>query len=141
MLIFFYSAIFRGKQFVKVGPEEQILGPFLSHENLNHSNFFQTMFLLARVLSLVRISPILGNILGSKDPKTPKKAHFMDAESVRKTLKTFNWTTNAILIKLTTIIYLRESVNWKLLESKIQFFIVMSTKFQTALKTTTYVMH
>ena len=35
----------------------------------------------------------------------------MDAESVRKTLKTFNLTTtNDILMKLTTIMYLYESV-------------------------------
>ena len=35
----------------------------------------------------------------------PKKGHFMDAQSVRKTLKTFNLTTTtAILVKLTTIL-------------------------------------
>ena len=38
----------------------------------------------------------------------------MDAESGRKTLKTFNLTTtNAIIMKLTTIMYLHESVNQK----------------------------
>ena len=39
----------------------------------------------------------------------------MNAESARKTLKkTFNLaTTNAILMKLTTIMYLHESVNQK----------------------------
>ena len=38
----------------------------------------------------------------------------MDAESTRKTLKTFDLTTtNAILMKLTTIIYLYGSVNRK----------------------------
>ena len=35
----------------------------------------------------------------------PKKGHFMDAQSVRKTLKTFNLTTTtAILVKRTTIL-------------------------------------
>ena len=38
----------------------------------------------------------------------------MDVESVRKTMKTFNLTTtNAILMKHTTIMYLHESVNLK----------------------------
>ena len=38
----------------------------------------------------------------------------MDAELVRKTLKIFNLTTtNTILMKLTTIMYLHESVNRK----------------------------
>ena len=47
----------------------------------------------------------------------------MYAESVRKTLKTFNLTTtNAILMKLTTITYLDESVNRKPLTAKNKVF-------------------
>ena len=47
----------------------------------------------------------------------------MDAESVRKTLKTFNLTTkNAILMKLTTIMYLHESVNRKPLRARNSVF-------------------
>ena len=43
----------------------------------------------------------------------------MDAESLRKTVNTFDLTTtNAIIMKLTTILYL-----------EIQFFVVMSTNF------------
>ena len=50
----------------------------------------------------------------------PKKDHFMDAESVRKNLKTFNLTTTKWknqMKKLTTIMHLHESVrkpfkNW-----------------------------
>ena len=54
------------------------------------------------------------HIWASKDPKTSKKGHFLDAELVRKTLKTLNVTTrNAILMKLTTIMCLHESVNQK----------------------------
>ena len=54
----------------------------------------------------------------------------MDVESERKTMKTFNLTTtNAILMKLTTIMYLHESVNRKLLEPEIQLFVVMFTNF------------
>ena len=46
--------------------------------------------------------------------KPSKKGHFIEAESTPKTLKTFNLTTtNAILIKFTTIMYLYESVNRK----------------------------
>ena len=44
----------------------------------------------------------------------------MDAESTRKTLKTFDLTTaNAILMKLTTIIYLYEHVNRKPLRNSV----------------------
>ena len=47
----------------------------------------------------------------------------MNAESVRKNLKTFNLTTtNAILMKLTTIMYLHESVNWKPLRARNSVF-------------------
>ena len=44
-------------------------------------------------------------------PRTsPKKGHLMDAELVRKTLNIYNLTIkNAILIKLTTIIYVCET--------------------------------
>ena len=39
--------------------------------------------------------------------------HFIDAESVRKTLKIHNLTTtNAILIKLTTIMYLHKTFDF-----------------------------
>ena len=48
---------------------------------------------------------------GIMTQKPSSEGHFMDAESVRKTLKTFNLTTtNDILMKLTTIMYLYESV-------------------------------
>ena len=47
----------------------------------------------------------------------------MDAESVRKMLEIFNLTTtNAILMKLTTIMYLYESVNRKALRVRNSFF-------------------
>ena len=47
----------------------------------------------------------------------------MNAESVRKTLEIFNLTTtNAILMKLTTIMYLHESVNRKALRIRNSFF-------------------
>ena len=49
----------------------------------------------------------------------------LNAESVRKTLEIFNLTTtNAILMKLTTIMYLYESVNQKALRARIFFFLM-----------------
>ena len=52
--------------------------------------------------------------------KPSKKGNFIDDESTRKTLKTFNLTTtNAIMIKLTTIMYLYESVNRKPLRNSV----------------------
>ena len=66
---------------------------------------------------------MLGHIWRSKGSKSSQKELFMDAESIRKTLKTFNLTTTtAILMKFTAIMYLDESVNRKLLEPEIQFF-------------------
>ena len=73
------------------------------------------MFLFARALPLVRILVILDPYFGGvRAQKPPKKGHFMDAASVWKTLKILNLTTtNAILMKLITVIYLHENVNRK----------------------------
>ena len=109
----------------------QDLGAFPSYENSNLSNFFQTMFLLARVLTLVLWSEfrqcwtIFG---GVRAQYSPQNGHFMDAELVRKTLKTFNITnTTAILMKLTTIMYLYEILSRKPLKVRNSIFAVMST--------------
>ena len=134
-LSFSISAIFRVKRVVTVGPKMQTLGPSVFHENSNPSDFFQIMFWFARVLTLVRIS----TRRRVRAQRTSKKGHFMDAKSVRKTLKTFNLTTtNAILMKLTTIMYLHESVNWKLLRARNSVF---WRNVYESLKTTTYSMH
>ena len=59
-LSFSISVIFRGKRVVKVGSKVQTLVPCLFHKNSNPSDFFQIMFLFARVLlPLVKISAIL----------------------------------------------------------------------------------
>ena len=114
----------------KVGLKVQTLGPSLFYENSNYSHFFQTMFLLARVLPLVRISEYWTIFGGVRAQNTPKKNHFMDAKSLRKTLKLFNLTTtNSVLMKLTTIIYLHESVNRKRLRTRNAVFVVMSINF------------
>ena len=58
-------------------------------------------------LPLVKISARANNIWESKGPKNPKRGNFIDAESIRRTFKTFNFTSIfAILMKLTTDIYL-----------------------------------
>ena len=55
----------------------------------------------------MRILAILDHTGGVRAQKPRKKDYFVDAESVHKTLEIFNLTTiNAILIKLTTIMYL-----------------------------------
>ena len=74
------------------------------------------MFLFAIALPLVRISAIFDHIGRVRAQKPPKKGYFVDVELVRKTLEILNLTTtNAILMKLTTIVYLHESVNRKTL--------------------------
>ena len=72
-LSFSILVIFKGKRVVKVGPKVQTLGPSLFHESLNPSSFFQTMFLCARIVPLVRISTTLNHICGSKGSKTFQK--------------------------------------------------------------------
>ena len=60
---------------------------------------------------MVKISAKSDRIWGSKDPKTtqkpPKKGYVIDAESIHKALK----ITNAILVKLTTVVYLHKAFN------------------------------
>ena len=97
---------------VKVERKVQTLGPPLFHENSIPSNFFfkQCFCLLEYYLKQEcrQYWTIFGGIMTQKPSR---EGHFMDAESVRKTLKTFNLTTtNDILMKLTTIMYLYESV-------------------------------
>ena len=89
-----------------------ILGPSWSSiwvKIQNFEGFFKHCVFLIGTLHLVKISARLNNIWGSKGPKLPRKGHFMNVESIRKTLKIFNFTTtNAILMKLTTDIYLNK---------------------------------
>ena len=113
-------AIFRGKWGVKIGPKVLVLGPSLFHKCSNPSKMFQTVFLLDTLLPLVRILAILDHIGGLRAQKPPKKSYFVDAEPVCKTLEIFNFPTNAILMKLTTILH--KSVNQKVLWARNSFF-------------------
>ena len=122
-LFFSILAVFRRKRGVKVGPKVLTVGLPLFHKYSNPSKNFQTVFLFARVLPLVRISAILDHIGGVRTQKPSWKGYFVDAESVRKMLEIFNLTTtNAILMKLTTIMYLHESVNRKAPRVRNSFF-------------------
>ena len=116
-LSFSNSAIFREKRGVKVGSKTLTFGLSLFHKNSNPSKNLQRNFWFARKLPLVRISVILDYMWGSKGPNTYQKGP-LDAESVRKMWKIFNLTnTNALLMKLSTIIYFHESVNRKTLRT------------------------
>ena len=69
------------------------------------------------------MSAILDHIGEVRSQKRPKKDYFMDAESVHKTLEIFNLTiTNAILMNLTTVMYLQERVNRKALRARNSVF-------------------
>ena len=108
---------------VKVGPKVQTLGPSLFHENSNPSSFFkQCCYLLEYYLwwEFRQYWTIFGEV---RTQKLPKKSHFGNVESTRKTLKYFNLTiANALLMKLTTIMFLHESVNWKPLRARNSVF-------------------
>ena len=77
-------------------------------------DFSKTMFFLLETSAGQNFSKIEQYLEGKSPPPpttqthTPKKGgHFMDAESIRKTLKVFNFTTTCtILMKLTMNMYL-----------------------------------
>ena len=60
----------------------------------------------------MRISAKSDHICGSKVPKPPSNGHYMDADLVRKIWKIVSLAnTNAILMKLTAIVYLYKAFN------------------------------
>ena len=98
------------------------LGPSFFHKYLSLSKDFETVLLFVRVLQLVRISAILAHIGRVRAQKPPKNIYFVDAE-----LEIFNLrTTNGILMKLTTIMYLHESVDRKALRIRNSFFFLLN---------------
>ena len=116
---FLISAIFRMKHVVKAGPKKANFGPVSFLWKLNPLNIFQTIFLFARVLPLVRILAILDHIWGNNSLKTSQKGTFHGCWISPKKLKSFNLTTtNAILMKLTRIMYLHENVTRKPLRAR-----------------------
>ena len=108
------------------------MGPSLFHENSNPSSFFQTMLSFDRVLPLARTSAILDHICGSNGPKTSQKRPF---HGCWISTQIFNLTTtNAILKKLTTIMYLHKSVHQKALRSRNSGFWCIVYKFLDCIK-------
>ena len=137
-LNFSISAIFRGKTCCQSWTKSSNFGP-VSFLWIPQLLFKQWFFLPEYYLwwEFRQYWTIFGRL---RAQKPPKKDHFMDAKSVRKTLKSFNLTTsNAVMMKLTTVMYLHESVKRKPLRAKNSIFGVMSTNFQTKLKTATNV--
>ena len=68
--------------------------------------FFKHYVFFYWTLPLVKVSARPSSVWGVRAQKTLKRGHFMDAESIQKT---FNFaTTYAILMKLTTDIYLNK---------------------------------
>ena len=112
---------FRITRGVEVRPKVLTLGPSLFHNYSNRSKNFLTVFLFARILPLVRISAILDHIVRARTQKLPNRTI---SWMLNRFAKMFNLTaTNAILMKLTTIMYLHESVNRKALRARKFFFL------------------
>ena len=84
---FSISVIFRGKRVVKVGPKVQTLGRFFFMKIQILRIFFKQCFCLLEYYwwEFWQYWTIFGAV---RAQKSPKKGHFMDTESVRKTLKT-----------------------------------------------------
>ena len=103
-------ATFRGKMKVKVGPNLQTLGIFRFCKHSNVLKILKTMFVFPWIVPLVKFFQDLAIFGRVRAQKNAKKGHFMDGASPWKHLKIYNLTTtNAILIKLTTIMYLHEN--------------------------------
>ena len=79
---------------------------------------------MSMIVPLIIISVILDPYIWEvRAQKLPKKGHFVDAESVRKTEKNFNLaSTNGILRKLTTINIFMRMLTERHLELEIQIF-------------------
>ena len=83
MLIFFDFGHFQGE--TGVGPQVLTLCPSLFHKNSNLSKNFQAIFLLPRVLLLVRILEILDHIWRGRVRvrKPPRKSHLTTTNPLR----------------------------------------------------------
>ena len=62
----------------------------------NFEGFFKHCVCLIGRIPLAKISARSNNIWGSKAQNPPKKDHFIDAESIRKSLKICNFTTQML---------------------------------------------
>ena len=72
----------------------------------------ETVFVLWKMYLWLKFQQTRVIFAGERAQKPPKRGHFMDAASPRKHLKIYNLTTtNATLMKLTTIMYLYKTFN------------------------------
>ena len=109
--------------------------------------FFKHCVCLIGRLPLVKISAKLNNIWESRTQNPLQRDPLIDAESIRKTLKVFNFTTTkAILMKLITDIYLNIFFHlpksWGIrMNLKISFLAQFRPFRNTSIKTLAYLMH
>ena len=79
---------------------------------LNFERLFKECLCLTKDVPLVEILTNFSHICRRKGPEPPQRGHFMDAALPRKHLEIHNLaTTNATLMKLTTIMYLHKTFN------------------------------
>ena len=72
----------------------------------------ETVFVLWKTYLWSKFQQTRVIFAGERAQKPPKRGHFMDAASPQKHLKIYNLTTtNATLMKLTTIMYLHKMFN------------------------------
>ena len=72
----------------------------------------ETVFVLQKTYLWSKFQQTRFIFEGERDQKLPKRGHFMAAALPRKHLKIYNLTTtNATLMKLTTIMYLHKTFN------------------------------
>ena len=110
--IFFYFSHLQGKREVKIEPKVRILAIYRLRKNLDFSKILKIQFFLLEYYTWWKFHQNWTTFEEVRAQKAPKEGHFMDAESVRKTLKIYNLTTaNAIFMKLTTIMYLSDTFN------------------------------
>ena len=82
----------------------------ISAQTLNFERLLRDYLFLMKYVPQVEISTNLSHISAERAQKPPKRGHFMDAALPRKHLKIYNLTTtNAVLMKLTTIISLHKT--------------------------------
>ena len=113
-------AIFRRKRRVDVGSKVLLWVRPLSINNWTLKKFFKQYFCLLENVDNI------GPSWGSKGPRTSQKGLFRGCWIDTQNFGNFNLIiTDAILMKLTTIMYLHESVNRKALRVRNSFYFII----------------
>ena len=107
---FLILVIFKGKKGSKLDQKWKLWVSSASVKSWTFQRFLKQCFCFLEYYMWWKFWQNLAIFGGVRAKNLPKKGHFIDAESVRKTLKIYYLTSkNAILIKLTTIMYLYET--------------------------------